>query len=202
MRLLKQLTPVVTLVALCWLVYAVNNLVWGGHLSQYGIIPRRLGSLPGIMWGPFLHASFHHLVANTVPLLILGGLICLQSSSEFVMITVAGTLLTGGLTWIFARNASHIGASGLIFCFFGYLASMAYFRRTLGTLILSVVCLLAYGGIVKGILPTSTPVSWESHIAGLASGIILAWLSTKMNPTQEDNDLQVRRFDLTETLKK
>jgi membrane associated rhomboid family serine protease len=91
--------------------------------------------------------------------------------------------LSGGLTWIFARNATHIGASGLTFCFFGYLASLAYFRRTFGTLILSAVCVLAYGGMLKGILPTSTPVSWEGHIAGLVSGIVLAWLVPKLNPS-------------------
>ena len=200
MPLLKRLTPVVTLVALCWLVFVVNNLAWGGHLNQYGIIPRCLRSLPGIIWAPFLHASFHHLVANTLPLLVLGSIICLQSSSEFVLVTLAGSLLTGGLTWIFARNASHIGASGLIFCFFGYLASMAYFRRTLGTLILSILCILAYGGMVKGILPTSTPVSWENHIAGLLSGVVLAWVSAKSNPPQKD--LAIRQVGLAETLKK
>ena len=94
------------------------------------------------------------------------------------MIAVTGTLLTGALTWIFARNAIHIGASGLIFCFFGYLASLAYFQRTFGALSLSVVCVLAFGGMLKGILPTSTPVSWEGHMAGLVTGITLAWVSS------------------------
>jgi membrane associated rhomboid family serine protease len=199
MPLLKRLLPVVTLVALCWLVYVINNLGCAGHLNQYGIIPRRLGGLPGIFLAPFLHASFHHLAANTVPLLILGGVICLQGRSEFLTVTLAGTVLTGGLTWIFARNAIHIGASGLIFCFFAYLVSMAWFRRTFGTLILSVVCILAYGGMVKGILPTSTPVSWENHVAGLLSGITLAWLSAKVNLGQKH---EVRPFGLAETLKK
>src|SRR5215467_1751289 len=165
--MLKRFTPILALVALCWLVFVINNLMWHGHFDQYGIVPRHFGSLPGIIWAPFLHGSFQHLVANTVPLLILGSIICARSEAEFGIITVVGTLLTGGLTWIFARNASHIGASGLIFCFFGYVASLAYFRRTFGTLVLSTVCVLVYGGMLKGIFPTSTPVSWESHLAGL-----------------------------------
>ena len=178
--MLKRFTPILTLVALSWLVFVVNNLLWNGHLSQYGILPRHIGSLPGILWAPFLHASFEHLAANTLPLLILGAIICSRSRSEFAAVAAAGTILGGALTWLFARNAIHIGASGLIFCFFGYLGSLAYFRRTFGTLILSVVCLFAYGGMLKGILPTSTAISWESHVAGLVAGIVLAWAGSKL----------------------
>jgi membrane associated rhomboid family serine protease len=176
---LKRFTPILTLVTLCWLVFAANSLLFGGHLNQYGIRPRHLGSLPGIICAPFLHGSLNHLVANTVPLLILGGILCARSRSEFAAIAAGGTLLSGGLTWLFARDAIHIGASGLIFCFFGYLASLAVFRRTFGTLVLSAVCILAYGGLLRGILPAANGVSWEGHIAGLVSGIALAWRSAK-----------------------
>lgn len=198
--MLKRLTPIITLVVLCWLVFAVNNLLLHGHFDQYGIIPRHFGSLPGIIWAPFLHGSFKHLVANTLPLLILGGILCARSKVEFGSIAVAGTLLTGGLTWIFARNVSHIGASGLIFCFFGYIASLAYFRRTFSTLVLSAGCVLIYGGMLKGVWPTSTRVSWESHIAGLASGIMLAGLASKLNPRHKDEE--VKPAELSETVQK
>jgi membrane associated rhomboid family serine protease len=180
--MLKRFVPLLTLVAACWLVFLANDLVWHGHLNQYGIIPRRLASAPGILWAPFLHASFKHLAANTVPLLILGGILCGRSRLEFVLVAVAGTLLGGGLTWLFARNACHIGASGLIFCFFGYLASLAWFRRTFGTLLLSAACILGYGGMLRGLLPTSTAISWEGHLAGLVAGVALAWVSSKLNP--------------------
>ena len=184
--MIKRFSPIITLVALCWLVFVVNNLLWHGALNQYGVIPRHIDSLPGIIWAPFLHGSLKHLAANTVPLLIFGGVICARSKGEFGMVTVVGVVLTGGLTWLFARNASHIGASGLVFCFFGYIASLAWFRRTFGTLLLLAVCLLLYGGMLKGIVPTSTPISWESHVAGLVSGILLAWLNSKVNPSEDD----------------
>jgi membrane associated rhomboid family serine protease len=183
---LKRFTPIITLVALCWVVFVVNNLLWSSQLNQHGIIPRQLRTLPGIIWAPFLHASLKHLMANTVPLLILGAVICSRSRSEFVLIVVAGTLLAGGLTWIFARNACHIGASGLVFCFFGYLASLAYFRRTFGSLLLSAVCILGYGGILRGLLPSSPSISWESHIAGLIAGIALGWMASKLNPLEKE----------------
>jgi membrane associated rhomboid family serine protease len=184
--MLKRFTPIIAVIAICWLVFFINNFLLGGHLNQYGIVPRHLASLPTILWAPFLHASFRHLVANTLPLFILGGIICTRNQSEFTAVAVAGTLLGGALTWLFARNGSHIGASGLIFCFFGYLASMAWFRRTFGTLLLSIICIVAYGGILRGLLPTSSSVSWEGHAAGLVTGVLLAWASSKLNPAHKE----------------
>ena len=179
----KRFIPIILLTAACWVVFLFNNLILGGHFDLYGIRPRQIGSLPGMVFAPFLHASYAHLTANTLPLLILGAIICGRSRGEFVVVTVAGILLGGGLTWLFARNACHIGASGLIFCYFGYLASLAYFNRTLGTLLLSVVCLLGYGGMIRGIVPTSAGISWESHLAGLVAGIAVASLVAKLNKT-------------------
>jgi membrane associated rhomboid family serine protease len=180
---IKRFTPILGLTAACWLIFLVNNLIFKGHFDQYGITPRQVSSLPGIIYAPFLHASYEHLAANTLPLLILGAIICGRSRGEFVVVTVLGILVTGGLTWLFARSACHIGASGLIFCYFGYLASLAYFNRTFGALCLSVVCILGYGGMIRGILPTSTRISWESHLGGLVAGAALAWLMAKLSRT-------------------
>jgi len=181
--MLKRFTPIITLTAACWLVFVLNNLIWQGHIAQHGIIPRHLGSLTGILWSPFLHASYQHLAANTVPLLILGGIICVRGKGEFVAVTVGGILLGGILTWLFARSACHIGASGLIFCYFGYVASLACFNRTFGTLCLSVACIVAYGGMIKGLLPTLTGISWEGHLAGLVAGVALGSLMSKLRKT-------------------
>jgi membrane associated rhomboid family serine protease len=181
--MLKRFGPILMLTAICWLVFLVNNSIWRGHFDQYGIVPRQISSLPGIIYAPFLHASYGHLTANTLPLLILGGILCGRSRGEFAVVTVAGILSGGGLTWLFARNACHIGASGLIFCYFGYLASLAYFHRTFGTLCLSVICIIGYGGLVWGVVPTSAPISWESHLAGLIAGTALAWLMAKLKNT-------------------
>jgi membrane associated rhomboid family serine protease len=174
----KRFGPILALVTACWVVFVINNLLLKGALSNYGIVPRQIGGLPGIIWAPFLHGSFQHLAANTIPLLILGAILCARNKSEFVFVAIGGTILGGGLTWLFARNASHIGASGLIFCLFGYLASLACFNRTLGTLLLSVVCIVGYGGILRGVLPASAGISWESHAAGLVAGVVLAWLGS------------------------
>jgi membrane associated rhomboid family serine protease len=183
---MKRFAPILILTIICWLVFLADHFILNGHLVQHGIVPRRLSSLPGILWAPFLHASFQHLAANTLPLLILGAIICGRGIVEFLVVFVAGTLLAGGLTWLIARNGAHVGASGLIFCFFGYLASLAYFRRTLGALALSIVCVVGYGGILKGILPTSSAISWEGHAAGLVAGVILAGLLSQFRKEVED----------------
>jgi membrane associated rhomboid family serine protease len=175
---LKRFTPILALVTLCWAIFILNNLLLNGGLNQYGVIPRRLAGLPGIILAPFLHGSFQHLAANTLPLLILGAILCARSNCEFVFVVAGGTVLGGALIWLFARNASHIGASGLIFCLFGYLASLALFNRTFGTLVVSILCIIGYGGMVKGILPVSAAISWESHAFGLIAGVVLAWLSS------------------------
>jgi membrane associated rhomboid family serine protease len=180
--MLKRFTPILALTAVCWLVFALNSLIWHGRLIQYGIMPRHLDSLWGILWAPFLHGSFQHLAANTLPLLILGGMVCIRGRAEFAVVTVGGVLLGGFLTWLLARNAYHIGASGLIFCYFGYLASLALFNRTFGTLCLSVVCIVGYGGMLRGIFPTLPGISWEGHLAGLLAGFALASATSRLKP--------------------
>lgn len=177
--MLKRFLPVLLLVVLCWVVFGLNLLLWHGDLNRYGILPRHVDSWPGILFSPFLHGSVQHLTANSVPLLIFGGVIAARGLGTFSVVTASGILLGGALTWLFGRPAVHIGASGLIFCYFGYLASLAIFRHTLGSLVISVVCLVLYGGMIRGILPSSPAVSWESHAAGLVAGILVAAFSAK-----------------------
>src|SRR3989442_1765929 len=170
--MLKRLTPALALIAFCWAVFLLNNLMLDGHLNQYGIRPRHIGGLPGVIWSPFLHGSLRHLAANTVPLALLGAILCLRGRNEFGIVTVAGVVLSGGLTWLIGRNAYHIGASGLIFCFFGYLASLAFFERKIGTLLLSIVCILGYGGVAPVILCPPFLALWAWDLAWLVSRII------------------------------
>lgn len=173
--MLKRFTPIIGLVALCWIVFILNEFLLGGTLERWGIVPRQPNGLAGIIFAPVLHVSFRHIAANTIPLIILGAILCVRSPREFWTVTVLGALLCGVLTWLFGRNAYHIGASGLIFCYFGYVTSLAWFRRTLMNLMLSGVCLVLYGGMLKGLLPVSGTISWESHLAGLIAGVCLAF---------------------------
>jgi membrane associated rhomboid family serine protease len=179
---MKKLYPVFFFVGLCWLVFLVNNLLLNGHFSHLGIVPRTASGLSGIVLAPLLHASFRHLLANTVPLLLLGGLIAFRSPAAYVSITVAGTLISGTLIWLLARPGCHLGASGLVFCYFGYVLGQAWFQRTFVNILLALVCGLIYGGLIWGLSPFQTGVSWEAHLAGLVAGVLLARLGS---PRQE-----------------
>src|SRR5947199_1112971 len=151
--MLKRLTPALALIALCWAVFVLNNLILDGHLNQYGIRPRHIGGLPGIIWSPFLHGSLWHLLANTAPLALLGAILCLRGRNEFGIVAVAGVVLSGGLTWLIGRNAYHIGASGLIFCFFGYLASLAFLSARLAPCFCPLPASLGMAGSFWGFFP-------------------------------------------------
>jgi len=171
---MKKIYPVLGFVGLCWLVFLVNNLMLRGYFSQFGIIPRTLGGLVGIVLAPLLHASFHHLLANTVPLLILGSIISLRSPRAYISITIAGTIIGGALTWLLAHRGCHIGASGLVFCYFGYVMGHAWFQRSVMNILLALACGFIYGGLIWGLSPFQTGVSWEAHGAGLVAGVLLA----------------------------
>ena len=162
-----------------WSFSLLNFVVLGNGLGRLlGIRPRQLWGLVGIVCAPFLHRDFSHLVANTVPFMVLGWLILLQSeiqgTSDFYAITLTVALIGGLGTWLFGREAVHMGASGLVFGYIGYLLTGAYIGRTLITLALGLIVLLMYGNQLWGILPNKgeNQISWEGHLFGFAGGII------------------------------
>jgi len=96
----------------------------------FGIEPRRLRGLDGVIGAPFLHGNFSHLISNTVGLIVLGGLVCMHSAATFLRVTVFVTLAAGIATWLMARNGLHVGASSLVFGYFGYLLARGFVERT------------------------------------------------------------------------
>lgn len=171
---MKKLYPVLFFVGLCWLVFVVNNLICHGRFNSYGIVPRTVIGLRGIVCAPFLHASFHHILANTMPLLVLGAVIAWRSPAVYLAITAAGLLISGALTWLAARHGCHIGASGLVFCYFAYIIGHAWYQRTGINILVALICGVFYGGLIWGLSPFQTGVSWEGHAAGVFAGLLLA----------------------------
>ena len=170
--------PVLILVALIWIVEIVN-LFLGHRLVSWGILPRSFSGLIGIPLAPLLHAGFWHAVSNTVPLLILGSLTLAGGKKMFWETTVNVTLLSGALVWLFAREAYHVGASGLVFGYFGVILARAYIDRSITTIAIAIVTVMAYGGLIWGILPLRSYVSYESHLFGLIAGFSVVWLDRK-----------------------
>ncbi len=171
--------PIIVLVALIWSVEAVNFFL-GHRLTSWGILPRSFGGLIGIPLAPMLHVGFWHTLSNTVPLLFLGALTLAGGKRMFWETTVAVTLLSGALVWLFARQSFHVGASGLVFGYFGAILARAVIERSLTSLAIGIITVVAYGGLIFGILPLRSQVSFESHLFGLIAGIFLVWLDVKL----------------------
>ena len=167
------LTLLVGAVALMWAAELDDQLLLDERLDRHGIRPRELGGLDGVLWAPFLHSGLGHLVANTVPFLVLGGLIALKGGDRFVQVSLGVMLLGGGAVWLLGRSVVHIGASGVVFGFLGYLVGAAIFERRLRSIVLGVTAVVLYGGLVWGLVPTPG-VSWESHLFGGAAGVAVA----------------------------
>lgn len=158
-------------VALMWVEETVDLLMFGGRLDAAGIRPRVPSALWGIAFAPFLHGGLAHLMANTVPLLVLGWLIMLRSLRVFLAVTVLTAVLGGLGVWLFGRPFSvHIGASGVVFGYLGFLLLRGYFERSFTAIALGLVAGVLYGGALWGVLPGQRGISWEGHLFGFAAG--------------------------------
>ena len=166
-----------TFVAIFWLLEILDQFVFRGSLDFFGIMPHQVIGLRGILFAPFLHGDFPHLIANTVPFLILGWLVMLQETSDFFIVTGL-TMLVGGLgVWLFAAPGSiHIGASILIFGYLGFLLLRGYFQRNIPSILLSILVFLLYGGTIWGVLPSRPGISWQGHLFGFLGGVLAAKL--------------------------
>jgi membrane associated rhomboid family serine protease len=154
-----------------WVVEVVDLLFLRGGLDFLGIRPRDTSWLWGIVLAPFLHGGFPHLIANTAPLLILGGLVLLRRRLDYVLVTVIVALVGGFGVWLFApRNTVHLGASGVAFGYLGYLIARTWFERSLSSLAIALVAGFLYSGALLGVLPGQRGVSWEGHLFGLLAG--------------------------------
>jgi membrane associated rhomboid family serine protease len=143
-----------------------------------GVIPRRAAGLPGILTSPFIHANPAHLAANLPPFIVLGALVLHRNEGQFVEVAVTIALAQGALLWLFGRNASHVGMSGVIFGFLGYLLAAAGFTRTMPDLLVAGGVLVFYGSMLAGVAPARAVTSWEGHLFGLLAGLGRAWLET------------------------
>ncbi|MCT7967214.1 rhomboid family intramembrane serine protease [Laspinema sp. D1] len=162
-------------VAIMWIVQILNLFLFRNSLLIYGVLPRNPDTLRGILFMPFLHGGFPHLIANTVPFLTLGWFVMLREIRDFWVVTAVTMLVSGLGVWLFGSPGWHIGASGLVFGYLGYLLSRGFFERNLPSILLSIIVGILYGGIIIGVLPIQAGVSWEGHLFGLIGGGIAAW---------------------------
>jgi membrane associated rhomboid family serine protease len=171
--------------ALLWLIQIINSVLFQGHLAGLGIHPRSLYGLVGILFAPFIHLNFAHLIANTVPLLVLGWFVMLRQKRDLITVSALAALVGGLGTWLIAPALTvHVGASILIFGYLGYLLFRGIFERRFWPIVGSIVTFFLYGGALFGVMPGQVGVSWQGHLFGLIGGILAArLLRTRQAPT-------------------
>lgn len=163
------------LLALLMAILELGDTLLGGRLDFFGIRPRRLAGLAGIGFAPLLHGGLRHLATNLGPLVVLGSLILLQGLDVWAMVTALGWLGSGLGVWLLGRDrTNHLGASGLVFCYFGYLLGYGYVQRSPEAVAVAVLVAVLYGGVFWQLLPIHRGQSWIGHATGFGLGLLAA----------------------------
>ncbi|KTB77521.1 rhomboid family intramembrane serine protease [Pseudomonas syringae pv. syringae] len=170
----RRLKVILVLSAVLIAVQAINSMT-SNSLLQFGIMPRSLTGLRGIVFAPFLHGSIQHLLSNLLPFIVLSWLVATEGVRRYAWVAGLVCLLGGLLVWSFGRSNIHVGASGLIFGLWAYLLARAWYQRSIASVLIALLVLAAYSGLVFGFVPVAG-VSFESHIAGALAGVCVAWL--------------------------
>ena len=167
-------TGVGAFLASIWLV-SLWGLIDPHVVGLLALEPRSLDGLVGVASMAFVHASLAHLAVNTLPLAGLAVIIALRGGVQLAFATVAISLIAGLLLWCFGRSGMHVGASGLVFGYLGFVLARGVSERRLSSFLLAILAAALYGGLLQGLLPTAMEISFEAHIAGFLAGCIAGW---------------------------
>nr|WP_299385713.1 rhomboid family intramembrane serine protease [Allomuricauda sp.] len=205
-----QLTDAVVLAPLLavlsiWTVYWVE-VRFGLNFNDYGIYPRKISGLKGIVFSPFVHGSVEHLYNNTIPLAVLTTFLVYFYRSVALRVMVIGILVSGLLTWLIGRPSYHIGASGIIYVLVSFVFFKGIIAKHFRLIALSLVVVFVYGSMIWYIFPVKDGISWEGHLAGFLTGLMLAFITKVKVPAvkkyewekenyDEENDPFLKHFD-------
>lgn len=162
------------LIALIWGVSLAVLVLPLGLPGIFGIIPRTTDGLAGILVAPFIHGNLQHLLGNTIPLAILGALILLRGVNEFLTVLQVSILVAGAGTWLVGTGGQHIGASGVVFGFTGFLLFRTVYDRRFTSALVTAIVLVSYGGVLTSSLFPAAGVSWSGHAFGFVGGFVAA----------------------------
>ena len=165
------------IVGFMWLVEIIDFLTPSSSLDRFGIIARESEGLWGILFAPFWHGDWWHLVNNSIPFIVLGGLTLLSGRARFLEVCIIAGLCSGLGTWFFAQpNSLHIGASGVVFGLLGFLLLRAWFGRRIGWILIALLAAFLYGGLVFTLFRHQAGISWQGHFFGFLGGVLAARL--------------------------
>ena len=176
--------------AVLWVVAVVDaDDHW--RLNRFGMRPRQVDGLWGIVTQPFLHASYSHLLSNTGPVVLIGWVLLLSGLRTWLLVTGFVVVVGGVLTWLVAPSGLIVGASAMVFGWMGYVLARAYFSRRLLWIAAAVGVLVFFGTLLGGLLPTVSPtVSWQSHLCGFGAGVLLGGVRHPRRPVGDRKGLR------------
>ena len=184
-------------VILIWLIFWIE-FRFNVDLKSFGIQPRKIDGIYGIMLSPFLHLSLEHLINNSIPLFLLSSAIFFFYRTISWKIIFLGIFLSGLLTWIIGRDSTHIGASGLIYVLISFIFFKGIISKNFNLMALSLIVVFIYGGTIWYIFPIKENISWEGHLSGFIVGIILALLFKKNIPINKVYKWENENYDTTD----
>ncbi|GJM30498.1 MAG: rhomboid family intramembrane serine protease [Cyclobacteriaceae bacterium] len=164
-----------TFVGILWLVRIVESLL-SFDLGVLGIHPRSLAGTVGILTGPLVHGDFQHLMSNSLPLIFLGIGVFYFYNRIALEVFLGIYFFTSIWVWIVARDAYHIGASGIVYGLASFLLFSGFFRKDSRSIAISLIVIFIYGGMAYGLFPLNEGISWESHLLGSLAGLLAAFL--------------------------
>ena len=186
--LIVRLGVLLAFVGMLWALQIVNWVTGYGLNRAFGLIPREVEGLDGIAGMPLLHGSFAHLMSNTPPLLVMGALLAATATRALIAVNAVIVVAGGALVWLFGGTAIHIGASGLVFGWLGFLIVRGLVDRSLLTLGVAVLVGTTYGAMLWGVLPGRPGVSWEAHLFGAGAGALAAFaIRTRVHAPRIDD---------------
>lgn len=186
----KSIAGVLALVSVLWVVHFIQHFGFY-DLSRFGNWPQHQQGLWGIIFSPFIHGSFEHLISNTLPIMVLLTVLLNAYPRLAIFVLIAVHILSGALVWLLAPpNGIHIGISGIIYGIAGFLVASGIFRKDRASIVIALFVVMAYGGMIAGFFPKQG-VSWESHLYGAVSGAVMAFLLRKRDlPPPTSNELE------------
>ena len=192
------LIPVIAVVAI-WAVYFIE-IKFGFNFNKFGIYPKSLTGLRGVIMSPWIHSDTKHLFNNTVPLAVMLAALYFFYEKIATKVLLFGVLFTGILTWSFARPAYHIGASGVIYFLVSFIFFSGVFRKYYRLVALSLAVVFLYGSMIWYVFPVEDRISWEGHLSGFIVGLVFAFIFRRMGPQTEkftfvENEEFDRLFD-------
>lgn len=169
----KTISIPILFVLLMWFVFWIE-MRFHTDFSSYGLRPRSISGLRGIITSPFIHGSFSHLWSNTLPILILSTSLFYFYRASSLKVLLWGIITSGVITWLIARNSYHIGASGVIYMLATFLFFKGILTKYYRLIALSLLVVFLYGSLVWYLFPVDPNISWEGHLGGAVAGLILA----------------------------